>query len=308
MNIQESLQISIQEALQALYSVSLPLEEIALQSTKKEFEGSFTFVTFSLAKISKKNPELTAQEIGEYLVKNNELIEGFNVVKGFLNLVIKGQAWLALFNEIYANDQFGTYKPNGQKVIVEYSSPNTNKPLHLGHLRNNFLGYAVAQILKANGYHVDMVNLVNDRGIHICKSMVAYLKMGNGETPEQAGIKGDHLAGKYYVLFDKAYKEEIAQLMASGKTEEEAKKQAPLILEAQEMLLKWEANDPATVDLWKKMNGWVYEGFDATYKSMGVSFDKFYYESDTYLLGKDIVEEGSLKRSIFQKRKQLCLG
>ncbi|MCR9084742.1 MAG: arginine--tRNA ligase, partial [Cyclobacteriaceae bacterium] len=252
-------------------------------------------------KISRTTPENTATLLGEYLQENVKEVAGFNVVKGFLNLVLNQSSWLDLFTKIYQNFSRGQMPSKGKRVMVEYSSPNTNKPLHLGHLRNNFLGYSVAQILEANGYEVIKSNLVNDRGIHICKSMVAYLRFGNGETPESSGLKGDHLAGKYYVLFDKEYKNEIKELIASGQTEEAAKKNAPILLEAQEMLRKWEANDQETVALWKQMNTWVYAGFDETYRKMGVEFDKFYYESDTYLLGKDIVEEGLQKGVFFKK-------
>jgi arginyl-tRNA synthetase len=240
--------------------------------------------------------------LGEFLKTNVSGISDYNVVKGFLNLVVSDVAWLTLFNEEIISPGFGKIESNGQKVLVEYSSPNTNKPLHLGHLRNNFLGYSVSQILKANGYEVIMANLINDRGIHICKSMLAYQKMGNNETPQSAGMKGDHLIGKYYVLFDKEYKKQIEDLVSKGITKEEAEKEASIIKEAQEMLRKWEAGDKEIYDLWKKMNGWVYEGFEATYKIIGVKFDKYYYESDTYLLGKAVVDEG-LKKNIFFKKE-----
>ncbi|TDQ18714.1 arginyl-tRNA synthetase [Algoriphagus boseongensis] len=301
MTIQDSICQGIQLAFQNIYNHDLPLEQINLAPTKKEFEGSYTFVVFPFLKISQTIPENTANQIGEYLKANVPAVVDFNVVKGFLNLVLNQRVWVDLFQELYSNESFAQLPKNGQKVMVEYSSPNTNKPLHLGHLRNNFLGYSVAEILKANGYEVIKANLVNDRGIHICKSMVAYQHFGNGETPESSGLKGDHLAGKYYVLFDQEYKKQIKELVEAGQTEEEAKKNAPIILEAQEMLRSWEAGDEAVVSLWKKMNSWVYEGFDATYKKMGVDFDKFYYESDTYLLGKDIVEEGLSKGVFFKK-------
>ncbi|HSF54176.1 MAG TPA: arginine--tRNA ligase, partial [Algoriphagus sp.] len=301
MNIQENIIQGIQLAFQNIYNHDLPLDQITLAPTRKEFQGTYTFVVFPFLKISQANPEATANQIGEYLKGNVPVVTDFNVVKGFLNLVLNEVVWVDLFSQIYSNPNLGQLPTNGQKVMVEYSSPNTNKPLHLGHLRNNFLGFSVAEILKANGYEVIKANLVNDRGIHICKSMVAYQHFGNGETPVSSGLKGDHLAGKYYVLFDKEYKKQIEELKQSGQSEEEAKKNAPIILEAQDMLRKWEANDEAVVSLWKQMNEWVYAGFDATYKKMGVSFDKFYYESDTYLLGKDIVEEGLAKGVFFKK-------
>jgi arginyl-tRNA synthetase len=301
MNIQENIIQGIQLAFQNIFNHDLSLDQISLAPTRKEFEGTYTFVVFPFLKVSRTTPENTANQIGGYLKENVAEVADFNVVKGFLNLVLNENSWLDIFAKIYANPNFGQLPANGQKVMVEYSSPNTNKPLHLGHLRNNFLGYSVAEILKANGYEVTKANLVNDRGIHICKSMVAYQHFANGETPESSGLKGDHLAGKYYVLFDQEYKKQIKELIAEGQTEEEAKKNAPILLEAQEMLRKWEANDEAIVSLWKQMNGWVYEGFDASYKRMGVDFDKTYYESNTYLLGKDIVEEG-LKKEVFFKK------
>lgn len=301
MNFQESIIQGIQLAFQNIFNHDLPLEQISLAPTKKEFEGSYTFVVFPFLKISQTTPENTGNLIGEYLKANVPAVQDFNVVKGFLNLVLNERVWLDLFQKIHTNSTIGQLPANGQKVMVEYSSPNTNKPLHLGHLRNNFLGYSVAEILKANGYEVIKANLVNDRGIHICKSMVAYLHFGNGETPESSGLKGDHLAGKYYVRFDVEYKNQIKELINKGQSEEEAKKNAPILLEAQEMLRKWEAGDESVVSLWKQMNAWVYAGFDTTYKKMGVNFDKFYYESDTYLLGKDIVEEGLAKGVFFKK-------
>lgn len=301
MNIQESIIKGIQLAFQNIYNHDMPLDQITLAPTRKEFQGTYTFVVFPFLKITQANPEATANQIGEYLKGNVPSITGFNVVKGFLNLELNELVWVDLFQQIYSNLNFGQLPANGQKVMVEYSSPNTNKPLHLGHLRNNFLGFSVAEILKATGYEVIKANLVNDRGIHICKSMVAYQHFGNGETPESSGLKGDHLAGKYYVIFDQEYKKQIKELVGQGQSEEEAKKNAPLLLEAQDMLRKWEANDVEVVTLWKQMNEWVYAGFDATYKKMGVTFDKFYYESDTYLLGKDIVEEG-LEKGVFFKK------
>lgn len=301
MNFQESIIKGIQLAFQNIFNHELSEEQISLSPTKKEFEGSYTFVVFPFLKISQTTPENTANQIGDYLKANVPAVSDFNVVKGFLNLVLNERVWLDLFQKLYSTDSVGQYPSNGQKVMVEYSSPNTNKPLHLGHLRNNFLGYSVAEILKAYGYEVIKANLVNDRGIHICKSMVAYQHFGNGETPTSSGLKGDHLAGKYYVKFDVEYKAQIKNLIAEGQSEEEAKKNAPILLEAQEMLRQWEAGDEEVVSLWKQMNAWVYEGFDATYKRMGVDFDKFYYESNTYLLGKDIVEEGLAKGVFFKK-------
>ena len=289
------------KGIQQLYNEAIPEGLINIQDTRKEFEGQVTIVVFPMVKFSKKSPEQTANELGAYLVENVSEITAFNVVKGFLNLSIAHDYWLALLNQELMSTSFGTFKPNGKKVMVEYSSPNTNKPLHLGHVRNNLLGYSVAELLKANGYEVFKVNLVNDRGIHICKSMLAWQKWGDGETPESSGLKGDHLVGKYYVIFDKEYKKEIEALKAEGQTEEEAKKNAPLIKAAQKMLLDWEAGEPTVIDLWKTMNGWVYDGFAVTYKNLGVDFDKYYYESNTYLLGKDAVEEGLAKGVFFKK-------
>lgn len=290
------------EAVKELYQQEIAESVINIQETRKEFEGQLTIVVFPIVRFSKLSPEETANAIGEYLVQHVEQISGFNVVKGFLNLSIADSYWLNLFNNELLSDDFGKVKPNGKKVMVEYSSPNTNKPLHLGHVRNNLLGYAVAELLKADGYEVFKVNLVNDRGIHICKSMLAWEKWGNGETPESSAIKGDHLVGKYYVIFDKEYKKQIEALIAEGKTEDEAKKNAPLIKEAQQMLLAWEAGDDAVISLWKKMNGWVYDGFAISYKNLGVDFDKYYYESNTYLLGKDTVDEG-LEKGVFFKKE-----
>lgn len=289
------------KAVNALYQTDLSAADISLQPTRKEFEGQITIVTFPITKVSRKSPEQTGTEIGEFLKKEVKEISGFNVIKGFLNISLTDIYWIDKFyNEILPED-FATFKPNGKKVMVEYSSPNTNKPLHLGHVRNNLLGYSVAEILKADGYEVVKANLVNDRGIHICKSMLAWQKFGNGETPESTGEKGDHLVGKYYVLFDKEYKSQIEELKSFGQTEEEAKKNAPIIKEAQEMLQQWEAGNEAVISLWKTMNLWVYDGFGKTYKALGVDFDKFYYESDTYLLGKDIVDEGLAKGVFFKK-------
>ncbi|MFD0941029.1 arginine--tRNA ligase [Pedobacter boryungensis] len=289
-------------AVKQIYNEEIAESVINIQETRKEFEGQITLVVFPIVRFSKKSPEETATAIGEYLVQNVKEVTAFNVVKGFLNLSIADSYWLNLFNTELLNDDFAKVKPNGQKVMVEYSSPNTNKPLHLGHVRNNLLGYAVAELLKADGYEVFKVNLVNDRGIHICKSMLAWEKWGNGETPESANLKGDHLVGKYYVIFDKEYKKEIEALIAEGQTEDEAKKNAPLIKQAQHMLLAWEAGDEHVIALWKKMNGWVYDGFEVSYKNLGVDFDKYYYESNTYLLGKDTVDEG-LEKGVFFKKE-----
>ena len=275
-----------------------------LQKTRAEFEGNLTLVVFPFLKMSKKAPEATAQEIGEYLKANCKAVSGYNVVKGFLNLSISSEAWLSLLAEIDADPHYGEKqaKEGSPLVMIEYSSPNTNKPLHLGHVRNNLLGWSLAQIMQANGNKVVKTNIVNDRGIHICKSMLAWLKWGNGETPETSGKKGDHLIGDYYVAFDKHYREEVKELVAQGMDEEKAKQEAPLIKEAHEMLVKWEQNDPEVRSLWAKMNEWVYAGFDETYKALGVSFDKIYYESDTYLEGKDKVEEG-LEKGFFYRRE-----
>ncbi len=300
--IQEVIKHQIGAALKHLYQIEVLDNQIVVENTKPEFEGDFTYVVFSILKQSKKGPEQTAQEIGEYLKTNFSQLASFNVIKGFLNLSINNQFWFEFLNKAYNNKDFGfTFAHSGQKILVEYSSPNTNKPLHLGHIRNNLLGYSVAQILKANGHQVYTCNLVNDRGIHICKSMYAWMQFGNGETPETAGLKGDHLVGKYYVIFDKHYKQEIEGLIAEGLTKEEAEKKAPSIMAAQQLLQKWEANDEETVNIWKTMNGWVYQGFDVTYKKLGVQFDKFYYESNTYILGKDIIQQGLKSGAFFKK-------
>ncbi len=289
------------KAVKALYQTDIAAADVTLQQTRKEFEGQVTIVTFPFVKLSRKSPEQTGTEIGEYLLNNLADVSAFNVIKGFLNISITDSYWIGqLYNEI-AKPGFGVYPAKGQKVMVEYSSPNTNKPLHLGHIRNNLLGYSVAEILKANGYEVVKANLVNDRGIHICKSMLAWQLFGNGETPESNGLKGDHLVGKYYVVFDKEYKKQIEELKAQGQTEDEAKKSAPLIIQAQQMLEQWEAGDPEVISLWKTMNSWVYAGFAQTYKRLGVDFDQYYYESDTYLLGKDIIDEGLAKGVFFKK-------
>ncbi len=301
-SIQELLIEKSVEAVKSLYSSDIPASQLALQETRKEFEGQITLVVFPITRFSKKSPEVTGQEIGAYLQEQIPAIDSFNVIKGFLNLSFTDQYWISVLNGEIAKADFAVFPANGKRLMVEYSSPNTNKPLHLGHVRNNLLGYSVAEILKAYGYDVIKANLVNDRGIHICKSMLAWQKFGEGETPASTGMKGDHLVGKYYVVFDKAYKQEIDALKADGQTEEEAKKNAPLIKEAQAMLLKWEAGDEEVINLWKTMNAWVYKGFDQTYKTLGVNFDKFYYESDTYLLGKDIIQEG-LDSGVFYKKE-----
>lgn len=298
--MEQELKQHISAALTQLYGIEQ--SKVVIEPTRSEFEGDFTFVVFPYLKQSKKGPEQTANEIGAYLKQHVDQIASFNVIKGFLNLVINKQYWVDFVAQHYNNHAYGFAQPNTkEKVLVEYSSPNTNKPLHLGHVRNNLLGFSVANILKANGNEVVMCNLVNDRGIHICKSMYAWMQHGKGETPDSAGMKGDHLVGKYYVLFDKQYKAEQKELVASGMSEEDAAKKAPSIIAAQDLLRKWEANDKETVDTWKMMNGWVYAGFDVSYKSLGVSFDKFYYESDTYLLGKEIVQEGLVKNAFYKK-------
>ena len=311
MTIEQQIITTAQQAVKTLYGQEVPEKMVQLQKTKREFEGNLTLVVFPFLKISRKKPEDTAQDLGEYIKQNCDAIADFNVVKGFLNLVIDSKAWIGLLNEMNSNPKFGE-KPvteNSPLVMIEYSSPNTNKPLHLGHVRNNLLGWSLAQIMEANGNRVLKTNIVNDRGIHICKSMLAWLKFGNGETPETSGKKGDHLIGDYYVAFDKHYREEVAELkakyVAEGMDEEaateKAKTEAPLIKEAHEMLVKWENNDPEVRALWKKMNDWVYAGFDETYKALGVGFDKIYYESNTYLVGKKKVEEGLAKGLFFRK-------
>lgn len=300
--IQEIIKHQIAAALKHLYQIEVIDNQIVIENTKPEFEGDFTYVVFSILKQSKKSTEQTAQEIGDYLKANFSQLASFNIIKGFLNISINNQFWFEFLNNTYNNKDFGfTFAHSGQKILVEYSSPNTNKPLHLGHIRNNLLGYSVAQILKANGHQVYTCNLVNDRGIHICKSMYAWMLFGNGETPETNGIKGDKFVGNYYVAFDKQYKQEIETLIAEGLTKEEAEKKAPAIIAAQQLLQKWEANDEETVNIWKTMNGWVYKGFDVTYKKLGVQFDKFYYESNTYILGKDIVQQGLTSGAFFKK-------
>ena len=301
MNINKILIKGISASFKALFKIEISEEKLHLMTTRKDFPGSHTFITFPYGKQTKKNPEKIGTLIGSYLKENLDIVENFNVMKGFLNVEISDKVWIDLFKEITQNSHFGTYPSNSKKVMIEYSSPNTNKPLHLGHLRNNFLGFAVSNILEANGYKVMKTNLINDRGIHICKSMLAYEKFGNGEKPTN-DLKGDKLVGKYYVRFDQEYKKEIKTLLAQDKTQVQAEKNAPLLIEVQEMLKKWENGDEKTVALWQKMNQWVYDGFAASYKLMGVSFDKIYQESETYLLGKDIVKEG-LQKKVFYRKK-----
>ena len=305
MEIADKIMKAVQAVIEELYGQQVPEKMVQLQETRAEFEGQLTLVVFPFLKMSKKAPEATAQEIGEKLVeKVPEVISKFNVIKGFLNLTINPAQWIELLESIQQNPTFGFVPVTEQSplVMIEYSSPNTNKPLHLGHVRNNLLGWALANVMQANGNKVVKTNIVNDRGIHICKSMLAWLKYGNGETPETSGKKGDHLIGDYYVAFDKHYREEVKELVAKGMDEEQAKQEAPLIKEAHEMLVKWEQNDPEVRALWKKMNEWVYAGFDETYKALGVSFDKIYYESNTYLEGKEKVEEG-LEKGFFYRRE-----
>lgn len=304
MDIQKVITSAVLKAVKEIYGADVPEKMVQLQNTKDGFEGNLTLVVFPFLKTSRKKPEDTAQEIGQWLLQNCEAISDFNVVKGFLNLVIAPAAWISLLNDINADEHYGEKKATDESplVMIEYSSPNTNKPLHLGHVRNNLLGWSLAQIQAANGNRVVKTNIVNDRGIHICKSMLAWLKWGNGETPETSGKKGDHLIGDYYVAFDKHYREEIKALVAQGMDEEKAKQEAPLIKEAHEMLVKWEQNDPEVRALWEKMNSWVYAGFDETYKALGVGFDKIYYESQTYLKGKAKVEEG-LAKGLFERHE-----
>ncbi|MEN8858621.1 MAG: arginine--tRNA ligase [Flavobacteriaceae bacterium] len=296
MNIQSQLESKVKEGFLALFETALPTVEF--QATRKDFEGDITVVVFPMLRFKKGNPAQMGEDLGNYLVTNVDEIKAFNVVKGFLNLVIEDAVYLESFHHIMTQDKFGFINESEDAVMVEYSSPNTNKPLHLGHVRNNLLGYSVSEILKAAGKKVYKTQIINDRGIHICKSMLAWKKYGNGETPASTELKGDKLVGNYYVKFDQEYKKEIGTLVTGGMSEEDAKKQAPLLIEAQQMLLKWEAGDSETVDLWKTMNAWVYEGFEITYKNLGVDFDTLYYESDTYLLGKDVIDEG-IKSGVF---------
>lgn len=300
MSLQQTLTTEVKKAIQSIYQAELTVVEF--QATRKEFEGDITVVVFPMLRVVKGNPVQIGTQIGEYLVENVAEVTAFNVVKGFLNLVIADSYYLDFFRGIQADEQFGFKAPEGKAVMVEYSSPNTNKPLHLGHIRNNLLGYAVAKIIEASGKKVYKTQIINDRGIHICKSMLAWQRFGNNETPESTGLKGDKLVGNYYVRFDKEYKEEIKTLVASGKTEDEAKKEAPILLAAQDMLRKWEAGDDEVVTLWKTMNQWVYDGFAVTYKNLGVDFDSLYFESNTYLLGKDNIDEG-LEKGVFFKKE-----
>ena len=301
--IEQQFSAAIRSAIQILYGVAIAPEQAVLQKTKKEFEGHLTLVVFPFLRISKKSPEQTAQEIGEYLLEHEPSVASFNVIKGFLNLTIAGSNWIEMLNAMHAQETYGITHPAEEAplVIIEYSSPNTNKPLHLGHVRNNLLGYSLSEILKANGNRVIKTNIVNDRGIHICKSMLAWQKWGEGVTPESSGKKGDHLVGDFYVMFDKHYREEVGQLVASGLSKEEAEARSPLMAEAREMLRRWEAGDAEVRELWNRMNGWVYDGFDRTYKRLGVDFDKIYYESETYLEGREKVLEG-LKKGLFYRR------
>jgi arginyl-tRNA synthetase len=301
MSIEVSLQQTISEGLKSLFNIEMAPREIGFQQTKAEFAGDITFVVFPFTKQAGKKPLEIGELLGGYIQEKLALVSAFNVVQGFLNLSISDSYWLELFNDITGQPTFGNHPSNHNKFMVEYSSPNTNKPLHLGHLRNNFLGYSISQILKAAGNEVVMANLVNDRGIHICKSMVAYQLFGQGATPETANMKGDHLVGHYYVLYSNTFKDQVKELIESGLTQEEAEKQAPILLQAQELLRKWEQGDAETIALWKLMNSWVYAGFKQTYERIGVTFDQYYYESDTYLLGKDIIEEGLAKGVFFKK-------
>lgn len=302
MTIEKMLTQQVLEAVKACYGVELTEKDVQLQETRKEFAGDLTVVVFPFTRYSRKSPEETAKELGEYLKQNIEEVETYNVIKGFLNVVISSAYWIEVLNDVAKEEKYGYAKePSGKTYMIEYSSPNTNKPLHLGHIRNNFLGWSVSEIQKANGHKVIMVNLVNDRGIHICKSMIAWEKFANGATPESTGTKGDHFVGDYYVRFDKEYKAQIKELMEQGKTEEEAKKEAPILLEAQEMLRKWEAGDEKVVSLWRTMNDWVLKGFDETYKMMGISFDKVYFESQTYKKGRDLVLKGLADGVLYRK-------
>lgn len=303
MNVESIISDWCLEGAQAIYGKEVTASQIQIQQTKKDFEGDYTLIVFPFVKLARKSPEVIGQEIGEYLLANVREVSAYNVIKGFLNISLKPEFWASRLNIALGTKNFGFAEPNsGKSIMVEYSSPNTNKPLHLGHVRNNLLGNAVSKILKASGKKVYMVNLVNDRGIHICKSMVAWLRFGNGETPQSSGKKGDHLVGEYYVRFDKAFRQEVKEMVATGMEEEEAKKKAPIILEAQDMLRKWEAKDEATINLWSQMNGWVYEGFEKTYKDLGITFDRTYYESQTYLLGKELVTKG-LEQGVFFKKE-----
>ena len=302
MRVVDNIIQNLLKAFEALYSQQLPIEQFQIQKTKKEFDGDLTLVVFPLLKVTKKSPEQSAEEIGKWLLGNSDIANSYNVVKGFLNLSIKDEIWLGQFNVWARDENFGkSNSSTGKTFMVEYSSPNTNKPLHLGHLRNNFLGYSVAEILKANGHEVYKTQIINDRGIHICKSMLAWQLFGNNETPESTGMKGDHLIGKYYVAFDKEYKKQIADLVEGGMELKDAEREAEIFKDAQAMLIKWEARDSEIYTLWETMNAWVYDGFETTYKKMGVDFDKLYYESNTYILGKDIVEKGIADNHFYKK-------
>ena len=301
MNLVEQLKKAAHEAIVSVYQKNISWDDLQINETKPEFEGDYTLVTFSFVKLIGKKPDDIAQELGNYLVGNNDMLESFNVIKGFLNLTIRQKFFLSFLNSEWENEQFGTFPSGNEKVMVEYSSPNTNKPLHFGHLRNIFLGAAIANILKATGHEVIKANLINDRGIHICKSMIAWLHFANGATPGSAGTKGDHLVGDYYVKFNDEFKTQIATLVAGGMPKEEAEKLAPILLEAQDLLRKWEAGEEETMTLWKQMNDWVYAGFNITYDRLGITFDKYYYESDTYLLGKEIIERGLAKDVLYKK-------
>ncbi|HOU26953.1 MAG: arginine--tRNA ligase [Paludibacteraceae bacterium] len=304
MNLTQQVENFILQAIPQLYHQEIDISLVQIQKTKKDFDGELTVVTFPFVKLARKSPEAIGVELGEWLVANAPIIKSFNVIKGFLNLSINPRYWLQMLQMITQDPYYGSKlpKPDAPVMMIEYSSPNTNKPLHLGHIRNNLLGYSIAEIQKANGWNVVKTNIVNDRGIHICKSMLAWQKFGNGETPESSGMKGDHLVGKYYVIFDKEYKKQVADLLQQGMSEDEAKKKAPLMIEAQEMLRKWENDDVTVRQLWEMMNKWVYAGFDQTYKQLGVDFDKIYYESETYLEGKNKVEEG-LSKGVFYKKE-----
>lgn len=299
--VEHQLKVALVQALQAVYQIAANDQELTIEPTRADFEGDYTFVVFPYIKAARTSPETMANALGAHLLNTGNTVARFNVVKGFLNLTLHTKVWLEALASAAVQPNYGETEPVNQKVLIEYSSPNTNKPLHLGHIRNNLLGYSIAAVLKKAGYSVFTCNLINDRGIHICKSMLAWMYYGNGETPESSGMKGDHLVGKYYVIFDTEYKKEINALLAQGKNEEEAKKYAPSMLKAQELLRKWEAGDEEIIQVWKTMNGWVYDGFESTYKKLGVSFDKYYYESDTYLLGKDIVQKG-LDQGVFYKK------
>lgn len=301
MNTEELIKEKVNKAISELYGVNSGKDIIQIQATRKEFEGDLTAVIFPLVKYSKKTPEITGEEVGSYIKEHSSEIASFNVVKGFLNIKLSGRYWYNIFKEIYGNEDFGQAKPTGKNIMVEFSSPNTNKPLHLGHIRNNLLGWSLSKLLEANGHNVIKVNLVNDRGIHICKSMIAWLREAKGETPETTGIKGDHLVGKYYVAFNDEYKKEVDELVAKGIPKEDAEKNAPIMREAQSMLVKWENGDKEVRDLWSTMNSWVYKGFDLTYKRLGIKFDRIYYESQTYLLGKALVKIGLEKGVFFEK-------